>query len=293
MKILYMAGFELPDFQCDMVFHGFRSLFGEDCVDYNHAWIMYDEDKREYWTQRVPEQGKSYGGGFTLYGTLPRMTIDRTDIARKIETHYFDKIVYGSVHRNLHLLSLVMQHYDRKDIIFIDGEDQTHLRIELIGRGQYFKRELVDTPAKGLYPLNFAIPEQLIKTSVPEKTQDWGTIIPGEKSTYIFDNQHDYYTDYARSYFGLTTKKGGWDCLRHYEILMNGTIPYFPDLKNCPQHTMVRFPKDIVLTTNKFIEDQQFIVDQYYEMVNQLLDHTRQHLTTTSIAKYILEACRE
>jgi len=293
MKILYISSFELPDFQADMAFHGFRSLFGADCVDYNHAWIMYDEDKKQYWNQRVPENGKSYGGGFTLYGTLPTLEIDRSDIQRKISTRYFDKVVYGSVHRHLALLPFVMEHYDRKDIIFLDGEDQTHLNMNLFGRGLYFKRELVDAPQKGLYPLNFAVPESLIKQSVPEKTQDWGTIIPGDKSTYLFDNQEDYYADYARSFFALTTKKGGWDCLRHYEILMNGAIPFFPNLQNCPVNTMAKFPKEIILNTNKFIEEQQFMIDQYYETVNQLLQYTREHLTTTSLAKYILEAYRE
>lgn len=292
MKILYIAGFELPDFQCDMVFHGLRSLFGEDCVDLNHAWIMYEEDKKKFWTQRVPEQGKSYGGGFTLYGTLPTLTIDRTDILTKIKLNYFDKIVYGSVHRNLDFFDAVRAHYNKKDIIFIDGEDQTHLNTSLIETGIYFKRELVYTPSAQVRPLNFAIPEELIKSSVPQKTQDWGIIIPGDKSTYVFDNQEDYYNDYARSFFGLTTKKGGWDCLRHYEILMNGCVPYFPDLIHCPEHTMVQFPKEIILRTNKFVETE-FELDQYHEVTTTLLEHTRKHLTTTALAKYILEAGRE
>lgn len=289
MKILFISNFNLPDFQNDMVFHGMRTLFGENCVDYNHAWFMYEEDKKKYWNERVPDNGKSYGRGFTIGGSLPTIAVDRTDISRKIETKYFDKIVYGSVHRSLELLPIVLEHYNKKDIIFIDGEDQTNLRSDILTRGLYFKRELAVTPTQGLYPINFAIPQEFIKTSVPEKTQDWGTIIPGNLSTYIFDNQEEYYADYAKSFFALTTKKGGWDCLRHYEILMNGTVPYFPDLDGCPSYTMTRFPKEIILKTNQFVKNSQFAVDEYYETVSNLLSHTREHLTTTSIAKYILE----
>jgi hypothetical protein len=31
--------------------------------------------------------------------------------------------------------------------------------------------------------------------------------------------QAEYKRDYRKAYFGLTRKKEGWDCMRHYEIL--------------------------------------------------------------------------
>jgi hypothetical protein len=30
-------------------------------------------------------------------------------------------------------------------------------------------------------------------------------------------------------------KKGGWDCLRHYEIIGNGCMPYFENIEKCPK----------------------------------------------------------
>lgn len=288
MKVLFISHFELPDFQSDMVFHGLRTLLGEDCVDYNHAWYMYDEDKQRHWVDRVPNGGKSYGGGFTLYGTLQNLSVDKTDIEQKIRTKYFDKIVYGSVHRNLDLIEPVLLTYPANDVIFIDGEDQTHLYSNVFNKGIYFKRELVYSQSEVLRPLNFAIPKELVVNSVPEKTQDWATIIPGDPSTYIFNNQTDYYEDYKKSYFGLTFKKGGWDCLRHYEILMNGCIPYFPKLEDCPENTMVKFPKQLIHRTNKFIDSAEFSVDEYQSIMNDLLVYTRAHLTTTALAEYIL-----
>ena len=288
MKVLYIAKFDLPDFQSDMIFHGLRSLLGEDCVDHNEAWLMYKNQKETHWNTRVPNNGKSYGRGFTLYGMLPEMQIDRTDIENKIRNKYFDKIIYGSIQRCADYIQTVIENYSPEDIIFIDGEDSINVHQQLLGRGLYFKRELVYHAADNLFSLNFCIPKELIVTEVPEKTQDWGTIIPGDMSTYIFDTPEEYYADYAKSLFGLTTKKGGWDCLRHYEILMNGAIPYFPDLLDCPKHTMVRLPKELILKNNEMIASGVIVLEQYHETVNKLLQHTRQHLTTEAVAKYVI-----
>jgi hypothetical protein len=287
MKVLYITNFDLPDFMNDMVFHGVRSLLGEDCIDVNEAWYMYD-DFRKYWADRVPGRGMEYGRGFTLYGRLPKLNIDRDDIQGKIIRHYFDKIIYGSVWRNIQWLDTVRENYSPKDVIFIDGEDSANtIRQEFFPFGTYYKRELMN----GLVlvkPINFCIPKELIVTNVPAKTQDWATVIPGDKSTYIYMEQEPYFKDYQRSYFGVTCKKGGWDCLRHYEILMNGCVPYFPELEQCPESTMKRFPKQLVIDINKKINDGENVLSFYEDYVNLLLDHTRKHLTTEEVAKEIL-----
>ena len=58
------------------------------------------------------------------------------------------------------------------------------------------------------------------------------SLIPGDMTTYIFNKykEVEYNKMYQDSRFALTKKKGGWDCLRHYEILMNGCIPLFENL---------------------------------------------------------------
>ena len=84
MRVLFISKAELPDFQCDMVFHGLRSLLGADCIDANHMWYMYSDTMEAYWNTRVPNNGKSYGNGFTLYGLLENIDIDRTKIVSKI-----------------------------------------------------------------------------------------------------------------------------------------------------------------------------------------------------------------
>lgn len=132
-----------------------------------------------------------------------------------------------------------------------------------------------------VYPISFSIPESCIVSEVPIKQKTIATVIPGDASTYIFKNQNDYYKDYQLSIFGRTMKKFGWDCLRHYEILANGCIPYFKDIEQCPSQTMVHFPKDIVL------EAMQSDTPEHY--IPQLLDYTRTHLTCRAMAQYVFD----
>jgi hypothetical protein len=288
MKVLFIGKADLPDFQCDMVFHGLRSLLGADCVDANHMWYMYSNTMEKSWNSRVPNNGKSYGNGFTLYGLLNDIDIDRSDITNKIKNKYYDKIVYGSITRCQDYLQDVLNNYEQANIILIDGEDNTDISPNYFGKGVYFKRELTHEPIPGvLKPINFCIPEQLILNKVPTKAKDYASIIPGDLSTYIYDNQIDYYMDYQNSYYGVTTKKGGWDCLRHYEILMNGCIPYFPNIEDCPKNTMTLFPKDLVQQSNTTLTEKGLPVD-YEHQATTLLTHTRKYLTTTYTANHIL-----
>lgn len=288
MKVLFISSNELPDFQNDMVFHGLRSLLGADCVDANHMWYMYSDTMKKYWNSRVPNNGKSYGNGFTLYGLLDNIDIDRSNISEKIKNKYYDKIVYGSINRCQDYFNEVLDSYDRDNIIIIDGEDNTNINLNYFGKGIYFKRELIYDCIPGkLQPINFCIPAELILNTVPSKIKDYASIIPGDLSTYIYDNQIDYYTDYQNSYYGVTIKKGGWDCLRHYEILMNGCIPYFPELENCPKNTMTLFPKDLIQQSNQTVIDTG-LPEDYMQQVIQLLEYTKKYLTTTYTAKIIL-----
>lgn len=287
MKVLFIAKGDLPDYQSDMIFHGGRMLLGDNLVDCNKLWYMYKNEKELYWNQRIPENGKAYGRGFTMCGRLVEDNIDRTNITNKIKNHFFDKIVYGSCTRCLDYFDLVKQYYNKNDVVLIDGEDDQNIREHLLPYGVYYKRELSTPDIDKANPLYFAIPEEIILNHTPEKTREYATIIPGDLSTYTYDNEEDYYNGYRESYFGVTYKKGGWDCLRHYEIMMNGCMPYFPGLENCPPRTMASFPKNIVLQSNQLLE-KNGLPDNYKEMVSELLDFTRTHLTTKKIAQYVL-----
>ncbi len=148
-----------------------------------------------------------------------------------------------------------------------------------------------------LFPISFSIDSTKIINEIPKKTKLLAHIIPGKLETYIYDNEKDYYLDYQTSMFAITTKKAGWDCLRHYEILANGCIPYFPELENCPEYTLYFFPKKIILETNKFYEyiknvenvlDNVDIMNIYNKYNTELLNYTKNILNNSWITKYIL-----
>ena len=53
--------------------------------------------------------------------------------------------------------------------------------------------------------------------------------------------------DMAKSRFGLTTKRWGWDCLRHYEYSAYGVLPYFFDLPVAPNNSVASLPRHLLL----------------------------------------------
>lgn len=155
-------------------------------------------------------------------------------------------------------------------------------------------------------PIQFSIPEMKIVKEVARKKRDFAFIIPGDLNTYIYNSEPRYYQDYQRSYFAITRAKGGWDCMRHYEILANGCIPYFIDIDKCNPNTMYFLPKELIKEAmnldgvpylqeedthnpaNLKINYKKFNRKKYYEILHKLLAHTRQYLTTKSMAAYLL-----
>ena len=289
MKVLFISKGDLPDYQSDMILHGGRSVLGADFVDANKAWYMYKEDKDLYWNSMVPDNGKAYGRGFTIAGQFLNDNVDRTNIDQKIENHYFDKIIYGSSTRCLDYVGLVIKNYDKKDIILIDGEDDQLIREDLLKIGTYYKRELLSSDLDKANPIYFAIPEECIIDKPTNKLKEYATIIPGDISTYIYEDQESYYKGYQEAYFGITFKKGGWDCLRHYEILANGCIPYFPNLRDCPQHTMISFPKQLVLSCNDKLNAGVLTAEECEVYANAILSYAKNNLTTKHLFNYIIK----
>ena len=162
MKILYISKGRKPDYQCDMLFHGLRTLLGPDVVDVSRIWFMYANS----FGPGKHDLSECYGRGFTLYGLLPDDShVDRTDIRKKIKNRYFDLIIYGSVHRDQSFLNKVRSIYPPSKIIFIDGEDGPGTA-SVLGQGIYFKRELVDADA---LPIQFAIPKEKIVPEIPDE----------------------------------------------------------------------------------------------------------------------------
>lgn len=284
MKILYVThgiweNGHGVDMLNDMIFHGLFSLYGDQVIDSNPLKLMYKE-----FLDTPEKRAAAPYKGFTVYGNIdfPHDKIDRTDLENKIKNKYFDYIIYGSIWRCDDYLDIVTQKYSRDKIIMLDGEDHFRIRTNLAQKFKYFKRELTSEIAK---PVGFCIPEEKIVSNPPEKTRKHAFIIPGQPNTYIYETEDDYYKGYQESYYGITMKKEGWDCMRHYEILANYCAPMFLGLEKCPPLTMTFWPKAL----NQQIVSAGEGSGEYWEMLGKMMQHMRKNLTTTSMAKYILE----
>lgn len=145
-----------------------------------------------------------------------------------------------------------------------------------------------------LYPISFSIPKTKLYNGFPKKTKFMSDLIPGDTSTYIYETEEDYYKEYQQSYFAITKRKAGWDCMRHYEILANQCIPYFIDIQHCPENTMALLPKNLFIDAIKLHDDyknkqlDESFIEQYRILQEKFAEYTKNTLTTDKMALYIL-----
>ncbi len=329
MKILYLTNHQslseqFNDYLSNLLLHGLREHFGRNVIDFPGSWYLYKDESKK----KELDNSKLWGKGFTIIDTLNNYdSIDRNDIEKKIQTKYFDLIIYSSARRSKPFLDDVIKFNNKA--IFIDGEDDQFIDENLNKIGLYFKRELIKDQ-KNLLPIQFAIPEEKILREVNTKPKNLlAPLIPGRLNTYIYNDEIDYYKMYQESIFALTYKKAGWDTLRHYEILMNGGLPIFLDIENCPVNTMRNFPKkDIINIKNKYetilqnyfptkIFKYKFLnfksfknyflnlfsnkknIDYFiekdeeiFELKSKLLNFTKKNLTTYKLAEYVINSVK-
>ena len=324
MKILFVSATSennLTDYMSDLMLHGLRELYGNDVVDYPGCWYLYSDEVKK----RNFDTNKLWGKGFNLNESFQGYNlIDRNDISAKIKSKYFDLIIYGSIRRSSHFLDEVISNNNK--YIFIDGEDDRFIEERYASKSIYFKRELLkETP--NIKPINFSIPKNKIIKEINRKPKNLlSPLIPGRFETYIYKDEKSYNQMYQNSVFALTYRKGGWDCFRHYEILMNGCIPFYLEINKCPNKTLEKLPKDLLkeilkkyewilskynpffiykkkflnikkimlflissIKSNKSLENFIHNNEEVFEIKNQLLNYTKNNLTTEIIAKEIIE----
>jgi hypothetical protein len=282
----------------DMLFHGLRKKFGDDVVEHERSWWMYEGDfgpgkfDPDIYCPR----------GFTIYRTLgDDSSVDRTDIETKIKSQYYDYVIFGYTHYGLRPGSwdLVTKHYPKNRIAYIDGGDLwSDLKLQYVDQCVYFKREIHQL-LLGLHPISFAMPTEKIGTVYREKVNALAPMNPHDKSSYIYNEERPYYQQYAESLFGVTTKKNGWDCVRHYEIMANNCIPLFLDIEQCPEHIMTTLPKEPITRALKLVQEKGFEYfatnageQAWLELNDEIQRHFRKHCTTEALADYFLTTMR-
>jgi hypothetical protein len=269
-RVLFLSP-RRENYLADGVFHGLRCLLGDRVVDYPKHEVMYRSTK-------ATAGRRIRGGGFTLYGLLDDIPIDRSRTIEEVRWGEFDLVLFANIKESFGLFVELVAELPRAQMAVLDGDDhpsiypyrgawwtrpqwwflpRAHTRVP------YFKREL--TPLtyhyrafrllpgriasrlpmlRGVRPASFSIPEEKVFEGEAEKTQLFASDIVdpelkdcaplGKRDDYLFADEDDYYADLRSSRFGITTKRGGWDCLRHYEIAANGTVPCFKHLDRKP-----------------------------------------------------------
>jgi hypothetical protein len=97
--------------------------------------------------------------------------------------------------------------------------------------------------ARHVHPIAFSIPEDCLAAGTEPKRKlmaahvvdpQVAKLLSGGRTGYAFEREQDYYNDLRSSRFGVTTKKAGWETLRHYEIAASGCVPCFRNLDRKP-----------------------------------------------------------
>lgn len=274
------------DYQVDMTYHGLANLDHE----LDLTW------QNPIWYNDYPNPDELYGRGFSVYCQLDRPP-PSLEVQDKIEDKYYDQIIvaiHNNRHRDERNLNEIKWLSQFSCVKVIDGNDETYIQANLLPYCTYYKRELI-TDIDKVRPISFSIPENKIfefpltkRRSLPEKNKLVSNILPkeGGRVNWTYEKEEDYYKEYQQSWFAYTRKKGGWDSLRHYEIIANACIPIFAGIEFCPKQTLFRFPKELCYEVNRRSidmteQERQFIIYEF-------LFHAKQYLTTTKIAEYLL-----
>jgi hypothetical protein len=273
-RLLYITP-NVEDYAADGLLHGLRTLLGADVVDFPKAEYLY--------TSMTPAaRARIRGGGFTLYGLLDDLPLERDHLLDRALKGEFDLVVFSDIWRTFGLWAeWGPQLADRAvPLAVLDGSDRVepfpfagewwrrrawwflprahhralHFKREVTPWTRWFATYLTFPPPlnrwrmRDIRPLAFSIPAENIVDRPPAKSQDFPRHIVdpelarriGGQTGHAFATEAEYIADLRASRFGITTKREGWDALRHYEIVAAGAVPCFRALRTkppgCPPH---------------------------------------------------------
>lgn len=253
-QVLFLTE-DREDYLADGLLHGLIQCAELAVVDHPRKAALYREG---FGSSAIGVRGH----GFTLYGLLEERAVDRSGVPQRLERGDFDLVVLGQVWRQWGQLLDLAPWLQTVPVVLLDGDDDRRLffrsgtRLRRYGwqpfpirsrRCLYLKREWQGEGRSLRRPrlaeASFSIPAVKIGEADPAaKTREFAThcVDPevgaalGLPGSYAFQSEAAYYADLAASRFAITTRRGGWDCLRHYEIAAAGAVPCFRHLEAKP-----------------------------------------------------------
>lgn len=312
IKILYITT-KNPRAQGDLLevsmLHGLRSILGDNCVDYPEKKVLYHD-----WSDTT--KSELHGRGFSLYKEkLLNITQDRS----KIDYSSFDFVLFGTLgqYDGYPDYQEILKYYKPSQIWYLDGHDLygsapiiKNFNEENIIANQKkncFKRELIfledsvyptgfGLPEYQIKPIDFSIKNKLLPKTTPNVAIFGNNAEMGTRHHHVFTEEEPYYLDMQQSWFGLTCKKGGWDCLRHYEIMAAGALLLFRDYNKkpntcSPQNLPCFFynsPDELnTLITTLVVNNNP--TDEYVNMLNKQRSWLLNFGTTKARAQYVID----
>ena len=97
MKILYITYGQTPDYLSDSILHGFKEL-GHEIHEISDCWYLYKKNKSTNWKIKIPNEGKSYGFGYSLHGTLDDNlnSFGKYNLEELFEEKYYDFVFFAN-----------------------------------------------------------------------------------------------------------------------------------------------------------------------------------------------------
>jgi hypothetical protein len=297
------------DYLQDSIIHGFKKLFARDAIDYPAKDILYDD-----YTDLKRIRGNGFTLYGLLAAALKHdaaINIEESIRKKEFELIVFTSIYRQYEIFYKHVQALIKSN---TRVWIMDGEDSPvifpylgkHIKkffnaIKPHKHFTYFKRELSQESLNSMYlrlplqavgkksfpknikPIAFSIPEEKIIRQSPAKQKlfvshiiddEVAEKVYGYQRPKLFDTEDDYYKDLRESKFGITTKRAGWDCLRHYEIAANGTVICFKDLQDkpasCAPHGLINGENCIAYTDYVDLKYKtEKLSDTEYSMLQQ------------------------
>ena len=301
MKILYVTSQAVSpdaqgDFQENIILHGLRSVLGTHLIDVPRKKVMYGD------FSEVP-RNKLHGLGFTLYDGIKDLDFNERLITPNTE---ISAIIYG-ITDSYGITDYPQINQLCNNIWYIDGHDTPDIK-----KRPCFKRELFQAE-DGVFPTGFGIPANKIRPLDFNKSQLYQGTAPAEAFfkpevmrhlvdyyTFTWQQEKEYYDDMQRSWFGITCKKGGWDSLRHYEILAAGSCLLFREYDKKPA---LCAPQNLPCFSYNSVEELQHLMNtlvvnnkptkEYIDMVIAQREWLLKYGTTTARGLEVLNVIKE